>query len=238
MHTKPIRNYLVKPIENEINMRENYIIKLFGYVISVSRTRLDDREKENDDNSRFCEQTGENIKIQVDDETPDFLKNSVQDVSSLKVESKTENQRQTSEENTSVKLTQGVTELIDNEVSPSEEEKGNQVKRIRESLLDNKPLVKMFEECAGMIKNLERISPAFESEDSKDLINTIREQLVQAMILSGGKTIDNEKEFNTLRHKCLRGISANDGDKIINTLEPGVTLEERVFVKALVEIAN
>lgn len=219
-------------------MRENYIIKLFGYVISVSRTRLDDREKENDDNSRFCEQTGENIKIQVDDETPDFLKNSVQDVSSLKVESKTENQRQTSEENTSVKLTQGVTELIDNEVSPSEEEKGNQVKRIRESLLDNKPLVKMFEECAGMIKNLERISPAFESEDSKDLINTIREQLVQAMILSGGKTIDNEKEFNTLRHKCLRGISANDGDKIINTLEPGVTLEERVFVKALVEIAN
>lgn len=219
-------------------MRDSYFIKFFKYVISIRLTRSDDREKEENDNLRFREQTGENIKIQVDDETPDFLKNSEQDVSSLKVESKTENQRQTSEENTSVKLTQEVTELIDNEVSPSEEEKGNQVKRIRESLLDNKPLVKMFEECAGMIKNLERISPAFESEDSKDLINTIREQLVQAMILSGGKTIDNEKEFNTLRHKCLRGISANDGDKIINTLEPGVTLEERVFVKALVEIAD
>ena len=219
-------------------MRDSYFIKFFKYVISIRLTRSDDREKEENDNLRFREQTGENIKIQVDDETPDFLKNSVQDVSSLKVESKTENQRQTSEENTSVKLTQGVTELIDNEVSPSEEEKGNQVKRIRESLLDNKPLVKMFEECAGMIKNLERISPAFESEDSKDLINTIREQLVQAMILSGGKTIDNEKKFNTLRHKCKRGICANDGDKIINTLEPGVTLEERVFVKALVEIAN
>lgn len=219
-------------------MRDSYFIKFFKYVISIRLTRSDDREKEENDNLRFREQTGENIKIQVDDETPDFLKNSEQDVSSLKVESKTENQRQTSEENTSVKLTQEVTELIDNEVSPLEEEKGNQVKRIRESLLDNKPLVKMFEECAGMIKNLERISPAFESEDSKDLINTIREQLVQAMILSGGKTIDNEKEFNTLRHKCLRGISANDGDKIINTLEPGVTLEERVFVKALVEIAN
>ena len=219
-------------------MRDSYFIKFFKYVISIRLTRSDDREKEENDNLRFREQTGENIKIQVDDETPDFLKNSEQDVSSLKVESKTENQRQTSEENTSVKLTQEVTELIDNEVSPSEEEKGNQVKRIRESLLDNKPLVKMFEECAGMIKNLERISPAFESEDSKDLINTIREQLVQAMILSGGKTIDNEKEFNTLRHKCLKGISANDGDKIINTLEPGVTLEERVFVKALVEIAD
>lgn len=219
-------------------MRDSYFIKFFKYVISIRLTRSDDREKEENDNLRFREQIGENIKIQVDDETPDFLKNSEQDVSSLKVESKTENQRQTSEENTSVKLTQEVTELIDNEVSPSEEEKGNQVKRIRESLLDNKPLVKMFEECAGMIKNLERISPAFESEDSKDLINTIREQLVQAMILSGGKTIDNEKEFNTLRHKCLRGISANDGDKIINTLEPGVTLEERVFVKALVEIAD
>lgn len=219
-------------------MRDSYFIKFFKYVISIRLTRSDDREKEENDNLRFREQTGENIKIQVDDETPDFLKNSEQDVSSLKVELKTENQRQTSEENTSVKLTQEVTEVIDNEVSPSEEEKENQVEPIAESLLDNKPLVKMFEECASMIKNLERISPAFESEDSKDLINTIREQLVQAMILSGGKTIDNEKEFNTLRHKCLRGISANDGDKIINTLEPGVTLEERVFVKALVEIAN
>lgn len=219
-------------------MRENYIIKLFGYVISVSRTRLDDREKENDDNSRFCEQTSANIKIQVDDETPDFLKNSVQDVSSHDVESQTEDKSQTLEENADIELIQKVAKPVDNETSYSEDEKENQVEPIAESLLDNKPLVKMFEECAGMIKNLERISPAFESEDSKDLINTIREQLVQAMILSGGKTIDNEKEFNTLRHKCLRGISANDGDKIINTLEPGVTLEERVFVKALVEIAD
>ena len=96
----------------------------------------------------------------------------------------------------------------------------------------------MFGECADVIKNLERIRPAFESDDSQDLINTVREQLVQAMILSGGKTIDNEKKFNTLRHKCKRGICANDGDKIINTLEPGVTLENRVFVKALVEIAK
>lgn len=55
-------------------MRDSYFIKFFKYVISIRLTRSDDREKEENDNLRFREQIGENIKIQVDDETPDFLK--------------------------------------------------------------------------------------------------------------------------------------------------------------------
>lgn len=94
----------------------------------------------------------------------------------------------------------------------------------------------MFEESAGIIKNLERIRPAFESDDCQDLINTVKEQLVQAMVLSGGKTIDNERQFNILRHKSMKGTHANEGDEIVKTLEPGVSLEERVFVKAIVEV--
>lgn len=219
-------------------MRENIIIKLFGYVISIHRTRSHDKDKEENDNLRFREQIGENIKIQVDDETPDFLKDLGQDVSSLGVEYQTEDNNQEQEGNGNIAHPHEETEPADDDKSTSKEKKEEPKEPIVASLLDNKPLVKMFEECADIIKNIERIRPAFESDDCQDLINTVREQLVQAMILSGGKTIDNEKGFNTLRHKCKRGICANDGDKIINTLEPGVTLGERVFVKALVEIAN
>ena len=219
-------------------MRENIIIKIFRFFISLRETKSDNREKEDYNNLNFREQTGEDLKIQVDDETPDFLKDLGQDESSPSVESQTEDKNQEQEGNGNIAHPHEEAEPADNVKSTSIEKKEEPEEPIVASLLDNKPLVKMFGECADVIKNIERIRPAFESDDCQDLINTVREQLVQAMILSGGKTIDNEKEFNTLRHKCQRGICANDGDKIINTLEPGVTLGERVFVKALVEIAN
>ena len=219
-------------------MRENIIIKIFRFFIPLRETKSDNRENEDYNNLNFREQTGEDLKIQVDDETPDFLKDLGQDVSSSGVESQTEDTNQEQEGNGNIALPHEEAEPAYDGKSTSKEKKEEPEEPIVASLLDNKPLVKMFGECADVIKNIERIRPAFESEDCQDLINTVREQLVQAMILSGGKTIDNEKEFNTLRHKCQRGICANDGDIIINTLEPGVTLENRVFVKALVEIAK
>ena len=219
-------------------MRENIIIKIFRFFIPLRETKSDNRENEDYNNLNFREQTGEDLKIQVDDETPDFLKDLGQDVSSSGVESQTEDTNQEQEGNGNIALPHEEAEPAYDGKSTSKEKKEEPEEPIVASLLDNKPLVKMFGECADVIKNIERIRPAFESEDCQDLINTVREQLVQAMMLSGGKTIDNEKEFNTLRHKCQRGICANDGDKIINTLEPGVTLENRVFVKALVEIAK
>lgn len=219
-------------------MRENIIIKIFRFFIPLRETKSDNLEKEDYNNLNFREQTGEDLKIQVDDETPDFLKDLGQDVSSSGVESQTEDKNQEQEGNGNIALPHEEAEPAYDGKSTSKEKKEEPEEPIVASLLDNKPLVKMFEECASIIKKLEQIRPAFESDDSQDLINTVREQLVQAMMLSGGKTINNEKEFNTLRHKCLKGIRANDGDKIIKMLEPGVMLEERVFVKALVEIEN
>lgn len=219
-------------------MRENIIIKVFRFFIPLHQTKSDNKERENCDNLPFREQTGEDIKIRVDDEVPDFLKSSRQNVSSPDVESQPEDNNPEQEENGNIVHPYEDVESVDDDKSSSKEKKEESEEPVTASLLDNKPLVKMFEECASIIKKLEQIRPAFKSDDSQDLINTVREQLVQAMMLSGGKTINNEKEFNTLRHKCLKGIRANDGDKIIKMLEPGVMLEERVFVKALVEIEN
>lgn len=219
-------------------MRENIIIKVFRFFIPLHQTKSDNKERENCDNLPFREQTGEDLKVRVDDEVPDFLKSSRQNVSSPDVESQPEDNNPEQEENGNIAHPYEDVESVDDDKSSSKEKKEESEEPVTASLLDNKPLVKMFEECASIIKKLEQIRPAFKSDDSQDLINTVREQLVQAMMLSGGKTINNEKEFNTLRHKCLKGIRANDGDKIIKMLEPGVMLEERVFVKALVEIAN
>lgn len=194
-------------------MRENIIIKVFRFFIPLHQTKSDNKERENRDNLPFREQTGEDLKVRVDDEVPDFLKSSRQDLSSPDVESQPEDNNPEQEENGNIAHPHEEAESADDEKFSSKEKKEESEELVTASLLDNKPLVKMFEECAGIIKKLEQIRPAFESDDSQDLINIVREQLVQAMLLSGGKTINNEKEFNTLRHKCLKGIRANDGDK-------------------------
>lgn len=174
-------------------MRDNIIIKIFRFFIPLCETKSDNREKEDYNNLDFREQTGEDLKIQMDDETPDFLKDLGQNVSSPDIESQTEDKNQEQEGNGNIAHPHEDVEPNDDDKSTSKEKNEEPEEPIVASLLDNKPLVKMFGECADVIKNLERIRPAFESDDSQDLINTVREQLVQAMILSGGKTIDNEK---------------------------------------------
>ena len=78
-------------------MRENIIIKIFRFFIPLRETKSDNRENEDYNNLNFREQTGEDLKIQVDDETPDFLKDLGQDVSSSGVESQTEDKNQEQE---------------------------------------------------------------------------------------------------------------------------------------------
>lgn len=79
-------------------MRENIIIKIFRFFIPLRETKPDNREKEDYNDLDFREQTGEDLKIQVDDETPDFLKDLGQDVSFPDIESQTEDNNQEQEE--------------------------------------------------------------------------------------------------------------------------------------------
>ena len=149
-------------------MRENIIIKIFRFFIPLRETKSDNRENEDYNNLNFREQTGEDLKIQVDDETPDFLKDLGQDVSSSGVESQTEDKNQEQEGNGNIAHPHEDVEPNDDDKSTSKEKKEEPEEPIVASLLDNKPLVKMFGECADVIKNIERIRPAFESEDCQD----------------------------------------------------------------------
>ena len=110
------------------------------------------------------------------------------------------------------------------------------VEECSESLLDNKPLVKMFSECADLLKEIDRISPRFKSEDSKILIEMLNERLRTAMYLSGGEPIDKEQKFDPIRHVCHNNLLAEEGCQIVETIEAGVLIGERVFIKAKVRL--
>lgn len=229
-------------------MSENRIINFFRVLFFLDKSKTDEEEEMNLDVLLNGNGVSDDTEIHVNDEVPDFLKPqdeeyALNDSDCQREKTPVENVLQKDDFSISVGGRENdLSTEVDNpsnNVEKSKKKVDNPTDAGRaESLLDNKPLVKMFEECADVIKNVERIRPAFESEEAQDLINTIREQLVQAMVLSGGKTIDNEKQFDILRHKCEKGIHANDGDEIEETLEPGVSLEDRVLVKALVKIKN
>ena len=133
-------------------MRENIIIKIFRFFIPLRETKSDNREKEDYDNLHFHEHTGEDLKIRVNDETPDFLKDLGQDVSSPSVVSQTEDKNQEQEGNGNIAHPHEDAEPADDDKSTSKENKEEPEEPIVASLLDNKPLVKMFGECADVIK--------------------------------------------------------------------------------------
>lgn len=227
-------------------MSKNIVLKFLRIVFFLDNPHSDAEKETNIDELSYDKSVGDNTKIHVDDETPDFFKAQIGEQTRLSPDVQLE--ETLSPENVQiVENTIGADEKLeglDEDVANSNKKEGSAREdehfavEHSESLLDNKPLVKMFEECADVIKYVERIRPAFESDEVHDLINTVREQLVQAMVLSGGKTIDNENQFNILRHKCRKGNHATDGDIIVETIEPGVSLENRVFIKALVKVEN
>lgn len=104
------------------------------------------------------------------------------------------------------------------------------------SLLDNKAFVKLFAECADIINELEKLSPRFNTAENKLLLELINDRLRQALFLAGGKPICNDECFDSRLHYCLENISAKDGTKIETTIESGIRLEERVFVKSKVKL--
>ena len=104
------------------------------------------------------------------------------------------------------------------------------------SLLDNKPFVKLFDECCDIINEFERYPQRYKKISSEDLLEIVRENIITALCLSGGTLIDKEEIFDSLRHKCKDNIDTKEGSEIDQILYPGVSLEEKIGIRAIVTI--
>lgn len=158
----------------------------------------------------------ESVQVRVDVEMPDFLK-----------EASAENMVEPVKQDSPAKKLNGDENIV---IEKPEE--------VSDSLLDNKPLVKVFAECADLLNEIDRISPSFRSPDSQLLIETINERLRSALYLSGGVPIEGDTSFDPIRHICLENPLAKEGSPICETLEPGVALDTRVFIKAKVRLTE
>lgn len=161
--------------------------------------------------------------LHIDNEMPEFLKCTQADTSSKEWHYATETVTQEKEECQDLSAATMESEDVPSEV-------------VESSLLDNKPLVKVFAECADLLNELDGLTKNLKSEREQFLLQMVREKIRTALILSGGTPIDNDEVFDIIRHFCVNCNHANNGMPIQDFVESGIMLGERVFVRAKVNL--
>lgn len=106
----------------------------------------------------------------------------------------------------------------------------------KQSLLDNKPLVTMCCACADAVNDINSKAGHFKSDDSQLLIELMNDRMRTAFYLAGATPIDKDRFFDPVRHFCPEHPLAENGTAIEKFIEPGVSLEDRVLIKARVSL--
>lgn len=167
------------------------------------------------------EQGQQDNQLHVDDEMPEFLKRTQVDDLSEEWHYATETVAQEKVKGQDLSATNKESEDVPSKV-------------VESSLLDNKPLVKMFLECTDLLKELDNLARYLKSEREQFLLQIVREKIRTALILSGGTLIDSDEVFDNIRHFSVNCNHANNGMPIQEFVESGIMLEDRVFVRAKV----
>jgi superfamily II RNA helicase len=169
------------------------------------------------------EQGQDDNQLHIDNEMPEFLKDTLADDSAKDWHYTTETATQERMEDQALPTVSKESENVSSEV-------------VESSLLDNKPLVKVFAECADLLNELDSLSKNLKSEREQFLLQMVREKIRSALILSGGTPIDCDEVFDIIRHFSLNCNHANNGMPIQEFVESGIMLGERVFVRAKVNL--
>lgn len=116
-------------------------------------------------------------------------------------------------------------EPVEQEILPTEYD-------CQPSLLDNSEYMSLAQQCCDMLKELDVMYKQIPNDQVKNLILQQKTRIREALILSGATLIDEETEFNLLRHQSVDSGIVKNGTPITETVEPGVEIEGRVMVKA------
>lgn len=126
-----------------------------------------------------------------------------------------------------------------------EELKASQADSIapEKALLENAPWRKLMERLCDQVKRIrKRVTDIRTNEEVAGrspvpFLESLDSALREAMIASGAEPIDNEMEYDILRHEVVPPIaSVPEKAPIADTLEFGVKSGRHVFVRALVEL--
>ena len=105
------------------------------------------------------------------------------------------------------------------------------------TLLNNKEFVKIVEECVDIMNEFETYMNRLQSEEAKIMGELVIKRLQELLERSGLDRIDDiTTPFSILLHTPIPLVPVQEGEPIIKILQPGLILENRVFLKAKIQL--
>mgnify|MGYP000942078176 CR=1 FL=1 len=132
----------------------------------------------------------------------------------------------------------GSGEKLPVQVNFSIETQVNLVEEISTSLLNNRPFVKLTEECIDLMNEFEGYVERLESSEGKMIAGMVVKRFQEILERSGLQRIDDKTEtFSLLRHIPVPMKPVPEGSLFNEIVTPGLALETRVLRKARVRIS-
>lgn len=129
---------------------------------------------------------------------------------------------------------EAVLEELSKSVIPNTEE--DSAEEEPKSLLDNSEYMALAQQCCDMLSELDRMQNQIKNEEVLDFITMQKSRIREALLISGATLIDEEIEFNMLRHQSVNGGIVKNGTPIVETIEAGLEIDGRVMVKGKITI--
>lgn len=101
-----------------------------------------------------------------------------------------------------------------------------------DSLLDNSPYMSLADSCCNLISELDKLK----TEDNQELVTLVGSRIKEGLFLSGAQPIAEETAYDVIRHSAVGKPIIRKGTPIASTIEPGVAIDDKVMIKAKVEI--
>lgn len=103
-------------------------------------------------------------------------------------------------------------------------------------LLDSGAYMALAEQCCQMHEELDAMQMQVSDPVVRDYIVMQKSRIRESLLLSGASIIDEETEFNRLRHQSVPPSIVPNGTPIAETIEAGIEIENRVMIKSKVRI--
>jgi hypothetical protein len=114
-------------------------------------------------------------------------------------------------------------------------ERRRQQRRDDANPLDNKPWLRVVEECVDVFDDLDSSRPSLGPE-GQELADHVMYRLEEALERAGVEVISDDVAFERGRHKPEKADSVGPGATIAETLRPGFAVGPRVFRRARVRL--
>lgn len=119
-------------------------------------------------------------------------------------------------------------ENVDTDVVEQEQDPAKEIT----SLLDNTPYMSLADSCCNLVKELEKLK----TKENQELIEQVVSRIKEGLLSSGAEPIAEETSYNVIRHIAIGKSIVRKGTPITSTIEPGVTIDDKVMIKAKVQI--